>query len=142
MENKYILTSNKELYHYGIPGMRWGVRKNSYNKTVHRSIKKLNRANNKMEKHHVVKTELNRRVELGKKSKNPFVKIYGTSFVLDKKFASARYDRSKRKVDSILNNFEQQGINLKTLSKRKNSLYIGGTYDYISSWNGVRYELD
>lgn len=27
MENKHILTSDGELYHYGVPGMKWGVRR-------------------------------------------------------------------------------------------------------------------
>jgi len=27
MENKYYLTSGEELRHYGVPGMRWGVRR-------------------------------------------------------------------------------------------------------------------
>lgn len=27
MENKYILASNGELYHWGIKGMKWGVRR-------------------------------------------------------------------------------------------------------------------
>lgn len=27
MDNEYVLSSNGELYHWGIPGMRWGVRR-------------------------------------------------------------------------------------------------------------------
>lgn len=28
MENKYFITTDGELYHHGVPGMRWGVRRN------------------------------------------------------------------------------------------------------------------
>ena len=26
-ENVYALTANGELYHYGVPGMKWGIRR-------------------------------------------------------------------------------------------------------------------
>lgn len=36
MDNKYILTSDGELYHYGVKGQKWGVRK----KDLKRAIRK------------------------------------------------------------------------------------------------------
>lgn len=49
MENEYILTSDGELYHYGVKGMKWGViryRKNS----ADRGIARRERQNTKLEK--------------------------------------------------------------------------------------------
>lgn len=39
MENKYFLTSDGELYHYGVMGMRWGVRKTPEEKLARRKAK-------------------------------------------------------------------------------------------------------
>lgn len=33
---------NNELYHYGVVGMRWGIRKQRYDKVFNRSVKKAN----------------------------------------------------------------------------------------------------
>lgn len=49
MESNYILTSDGELYHYGVKGMKWGViryRKNS----AERGIARRERQNTKLEK--------------------------------------------------------------------------------------------
>ena len=49
MESNYILTSDGELYHYGVKGMKWGViryRKNS----ADRGIARRERRNTKLEK--------------------------------------------------------------------------------------------
>lgn len=49
MDNTYILTSDGELYHYGVPGMKWGVirwRKGSADRGVARRL----RQNEKLEK--------------------------------------------------------------------------------------------
>ena len=40
--SEYVLTSNGELYHYGVKGMKWGVRKSEY-KAMSKSDKKKTR---------------------------------------------------------------------------------------------------
>jgi hypothetical protein len=132
-----------ELYHYGVKGMKWGVRKaaNRSEKDSRRMLKKLNRANNRMEKHRTVQTVLNDRIDAGKRTKNPLIKLYGMSFVLDQKFAAARYADAKKKVDDILDDFNKRGVTLNQLEERKTGLSVGISYDYISRWNGHRYEL-
>lgn len=133
-----------ELFHWGVKGMKWGVRKTSARseKDSRRMLKKLNRANNRMEKHKTVKNKLSERVAAGKNTKNPFVKMYAASFALDQKFTSARYNNAKKKVDAILDDFGKHGVTLKQLRERKTGFSAAGTYNYISGWTGVRYELE
>ena len=68
------LCSLDELRHYGVPGMKWGVRKktNAHDKSVYKSLRKANRGNTRMEKYRAVLSGINKRQEAGKKSKNPF----------------------------------------------------------------------
>lgn len=135
---------NNELYHYGVKGMKWGIRKtaNGSEKDSRRMLKKLNRTNNRMEKHRTVQTALSEHIATGKRSRNPFIKLYGASLILDQKIAAARYTNAKKKVDAILDDFNKRGVTLKQLRERKTGLSVGGAYDHISTWNGVRYELE
>ena len=46
----YILTSNGELYHYGVIGMKWGVRRGNTAKAYAKASKKLNKLDARVEK--------------------------------------------------------------------------------------------
>ena len=49
----YILTSNGELYHYGVLGMKWGVRRGNTAKAYEKASKKLAKLDAKVEKQRV-----------------------------------------------------------------------------------------
>ena len=50
MENKYILTTDGELYHYGVLGMKWGVRRGHSAKAYAKASKKLNKLDKKADR--------------------------------------------------------------------------------------------
>ena len=90
-----------ELYHHGVIGMKWGVRKNSDasdSKNISRRVKRLNRINSSMEKYDTINRHLSNRINNTKKSKNPLKKVYGISHEPDRKFNEMRYNRYKKKL--------------------------------------------
>ena len=65
------LYSTDDLKHYGVKGMKWGVRKaiNRSGKDSRRMIKKLNRVNDRMEKNHTLQNYLNTRIDISENHK-------------------------------------------------------------------------
>lgn len=70
MKNDYILTSNGELYHYGVLGMKWGVRRGNSAKAYAKATKKLNRLDRKADK--AVEKAYNKKAKADKKASNFF----------------------------------------------------------------------
>ena len=46
----YVITENGELCHYGVRGMKWGVRRGKYEKAYAKASKKLDKMDKKVEK--------------------------------------------------------------------------------------------
>ena len=51
MENNYVITPSGELYHYGVKGMRWGVRRSQKQLGRATDSSESNRAFSKLQKH-------------------------------------------------------------------------------------------
>ena len=81
-----------ELYHHGIKGMKWGVRKDTTDNvsSTNRRLRKLNRLNNRMEKNLSVSRHLNEYYDSAKKSKNLFKKATSISQFADRKIVNSR----------------------------------------------------
>lgn len=93
----YILTSNGELYHYGIPGMKWGVRKSRAN-----LVKRAGKAATKVNKYVEKKNKLEREADQYAIKSN---KVKQGNAKYDKRLAKATAKKAKfdLKVQKQLN---------------------------------------
>ena len=119
---------NGELFHYGIKGMRWGVRK-------------LNRINTRAEGHSAIANTLSYRIENRKGSKNPIAKFLNTADKMEIVLQDELCRRGREKVETILAELEREGVTLKTIKTHKTSYRVGGRSDFLVSYNGARYVI-
>lgn len=137
------LYSTDELKHYGVKGMKWGVRKaiNRSGKDSRRMIKKLNRVNDRMEKNRALQNYLNTRIDISENHKL-IGKLERLALTKNKELIGNRYAKAKEKVDAVLKEIDQRGITLKQIKERKTGWSSGYSYSFRSMWNGILYKLD
>lgn len=70
MDNNYIIAENGELYHYGVLGMKWGVRRGNTARAYEKASKKLNKLDRKADK--AVEKAYNKKEKADKKASSFF----------------------------------------------------------------------
>ena len=109
MDSKYFITSNGELYHYGVPGMKWGVRRQDKmrekaEKTLGRSVtlgdfgggKITNRGIKKVKKYDELEAAYNK---VRKKGDPSFAQMHALNLQTGTSLSNRQINNIIRKMD-------------------------------------------
>jgi len=88
------MPDNQELYHYGVLGMKWGVRRGKTTQAYDKAKKKLKKLDSNLEK---------RSAKLDKAT-DRYDKVTSSTFVVNR---AARTARAKRKLDRATRKYTQ-----------------------------------
>lgn len=127
----YILTSDGELMHYGVPGMKWGVRRNAKLLANHNRNLEVRNIKNKY-----------RRGEITKQQKRAAIKNANTGVKKSYKTTMANISNAKNRNDykSAKKNLAQQTLKNVSHSRLKKGLTAVNkliTVGYLSANAGV-----
>lgn len=119
-EECHIITSDGELYHYGVPGMKWGVRRDAQMLASSRRDKQVREAKNAYKAGKITKDARNeaiRSANLGKKKMLEKTKA---------QFANAKTDAERRRIENDIRNKatkEVSNVGLKRGAHVVNSIF-------------------
>lgn len=121
------MTNNNELYHYGVPGMKWGVRRNHTEvrtDTINKQTKKLGYAKN-----------LGKSASEGFGTASDLISNVSKSSKMTKKVKNDLSKMSDKELRDRLNrmNMEQQYANLNPSKISKGASYAAGALAAIGS---------
>lgn len=97
-ENYYIITSDGELYHYGVVGMKWGVRRDARLLSNSRRNKRVRAARAAYKAGKLTKDQRDKEIEAARQDKKK------TLSKIEKSFSKAKTDADRARLERDLAN--------------------------------------
>lgn len=110
-EEYYVLTSNGELYHYGVPGMKWGVRRDARILANSRRNNRIREARDAYKAGKITKEARDEEIRSAKRDKKK---------ELDRtkeQFAKAKTDAERERLESDIRNKTTKEVSNVTLKR-------------------------